>query len=294
MNLTSRLPSLFIAVVATTLAAAPARAQGVAPEAPGEVPSPAAAQPEANPPPADVDAPPAASPGQYGPPPSYGAPANPAYPPAYPPPPVYPPPGYGPRPAYPPPPYGPPGYNPGPPENVHDGFFLRLHVGGGFTSISGSDGAGNKVKISGGSLSLGVTLGGALAENLILFGNFFMSIADRPTVEQLGVSVTSSGSAALGGFGIGLTYYFMPVNVYVSGALAGMAFSMSDANGNDVYSTDTGVGFQGMIGKEWWVSSEWGLGVAGEFIVASMKDKDNSSIKWSGSAFSLLFSSTFN
>jgi hypothetical protein len=246
-------------------------------------------------PPPDPNAPPAQAqpaPGDYGAAPGYGP--QPA--PSYPPPPAYPPPAYA-APAYPPPPspgYAPPGayppaYNVGSPGNVHDGFFLRLHLGGGFTSIKGN---GNK--ISGGSVSLGVALGGALAENLILFGNFFLSVADSPDVTESGVTLTASGSATLGGFGAGLTYYFMPVNIYISGALAAMVFQTADADGNNLYSSDTGLGFQGMVGKEWWVSPEWGLGVAAELTVASMKDKNVSSISWTGSSFSLVFSSTFN
>ena len=65
------------------------------------------------------------------------------------------------------------------PGNIHDGFFLRLHLGGGFTDVKG-----NGLEISGGSVSLGVALGGALAENLILFGNFFLSAADTPDVKR--------------------------------------------------------------------------------------------------------------
>ena len=134
-----------------------------------------------------------------------------------------------------------------------------------------------------------------MAENLILFGNFFLSVADSPDVTiSAGATSSSSGSATLGGFGVGLTYYFMPVNIYLSGALAAMIFEMDDNDGNKVFTSDAGLGFQGMVGKEWWVSPEWGLGVAGELTVASMKDKDNSSITWTGSSFSLVFSSTFN
>jgi hypothetical protein len=82
--------------------------------------------------------------------------------------------------------------------------------------------------------------------------------------------------------------------VYLSGALAAMAFSASDDYGKTLVSSNTGVGFEGMIGKEWWVSSDWGLGLAGELVLASMKDRDDNTITWNGSSFSILFSSTFN
>jgi len=298
LRLTAACVSLGVVVLA---AAGAARAQDAtqapAPPDPNGAPPAQAAPEQAAPPPAPPP------PADYGTPPGYDAQAAPGYPPppaysapSYPPPPYGPPPSYGPGPGYPPPPpgYGQPGnypapYNLGSPGNVHDGFFLRLHLGGGFTDVKG-----NGVEISGGSVSLGVALGGALAENLILFGNFFLSVADTPDFKQGGVTGTSSGSATLGGFGLGLAYYFMPVNVYVSGALAAMIFEMDDSDGNKLYASDAGLGFQGMVGKEWWVSPEWGLGIAGEITVASMKDKDLSGVSWSGSSFSLVFSSTFN
>jgi len=209
--------------------------------------------------------------------------------PASAPPPASPPPPYGP-----PPGYVPPAYNPGLPANVHDGLFLRLHLGVGHTSVSGAGQYRSGVEVAGRSLSLGLALGGALTENLIVFGNLFMSVADRPDSTQYGATSSLDASAFLGGFGLGLAYYIMPANVYLSAALAAMSFSMSDDYGKTLAASNTGLGFQGMIGKEWWVSSEWGLGVAGELVFASMKDRDDNSLTWSATSFSLLFSSTFN
>jgi hypothetical protein len=50
-----------------------------------------------------------------------------------------------------------------------------------------------------------------------------------------------------------------------------------------------------MVGKEWWVTQDWGLGLAGQFQVASMKDHpDGVSTRMTAETFSLLFSATFN
>src|SRR6185312_8011673 len=78
--------------------------------------------------------------------------------PAAPAPPPSPPPPYGP-----PYGYGPSAYNPGAPPNVHDGLFLRLNVGAGYSSVSATDHYGRDVKFSGGSLNVGLALGGAVA-----------------------------------------------------------------------------------------------------------------------------------
>ena len=49
-----------------------------------------------------------------------------------------------------------------------------------------------------------------------------------------------------------------------------------------------------MLGKEWWVSRNWGLGIAGGLFTASLKDKNVPGLTWSAGAASLLFSATYN
>jgi hypothetical protein len=212
------------------------------------------------------------------------------------------PPAPPPRPAAPPPPPAPAAYVPAPryepapvpPAPDHDGFFLRMHFGGGFTSITGRNASGQRTTISGGSASLGVAAGFSMTEDVILFGNLFVSASDAPAVSTAGASGLSKGSAALGGGGVGITYYVMPANFYVSGALAAMVFTLDDALGNEVYSSNAGLGVHGMIGKEWLLAPEWGMGFAVEAMFASMRDKKDPTVYWDGSAVSLLFSSTFN
>jgi hypothetical protein len=58
-----------------------------------------------------------------------------------------------------------------------------------------------------------------------------------------------------------------------------------------------GVGASFMAGKEWWVSHDWGLGVAGQFRVAWMKAKAEfagSDDTMTATAFAILFSATYN
>lgn len=218
-------------------------------------------------------------------------------PPGYPPPRYYPPfnpyqgNGYGP-----PPPYPPYGYVRVPPPNVHDGLYLRLHLGFGYTNLKRTGSEGEEMRISGSSVSLGVAIGGTIAPNLIVFGSFIATLAEQPDVTGVGESAaTSSGSAGIFGLGVGMAYYVQPMNIYLSGTIAGTQVDLSDANGDSVYDSKFGIGFQGLVGKEWWVSSEWGLGIAAEVILAgSMKDKTDSSVSWTASAFNVLFSATCN
>jgi hypothetical protein len=171
---------------------------------------------------------------------------------------------------------------------------LRLHLGAGYTHFSGADGFGNTVTASGGSGSFGLAIGGAVAPNFIVFGTVF-GVGFSPTVKVGGVDAgLSNSSAALAGIGAGVAYYLEPINLYLSGALAFTSAEIDDANSNPIFQTRDGIGVQLMVGKEWWISQDWGIGLAGEFIGASMKDKSDSSVTWSADTFSILFSATYN
>lgn len=271
-------------ILATTLTLLSLSGLSLAVRAQDAPPPPAGAVPSVMPAPAPGDdAPPA--------PPAAPPPGQPSYPPAYAPPGYAP--GYGPpayRPGYTAPAYAPPG----PAEPTHNGVYVHLHVGGGFTSIKGSDGNGNTIKLSGGGPSFTVAVGGAVAPNLALFGNFFLTFATQPQVSSSSYgNGQATGDALFGGLGAGVVYYFMPANIYLSGAIGAVHFQADDSNSKVVYTSATGVGFQALIGKEFWVSDHWGLGAALELMGGSaMKDKDNPAFSWSAGAFNLLFSAT--
>ena len=87
------------------------------------------------------------------------------------------------------------------------------------------------------------------------------------------------------------------MNLYFSGALTFTQVTVNDDTVNDGSGngdlTDMGVGGSFLVGKEWWVSTNWGLGVAGMLRLASMKVTD-SDARMTATAFSILFSATYN
>ncbi len=223
----------------------------------------------------------AAAAAQYQPPPP-----NP-YPP--PPPPQQP---YGQPYGQPPPPPSVYGYGLAPGAHQHDGFYLRLNLGFGGTSGSLSD---YDLKVSGASGIAEIAIGGVVAENLIIFGEAFAHVITGPTVTLNGDSAqydtdTSAGAEALGA---GLAYYFMPANVYIAGSVDAFRLFVQH-NGEDVAHTDAGVGLHLMVGKEWWVSDGWGLGVALELFGGRVKDTTDSYGSWTAGTLGLTFSATYN
>lgn len=177
------------------------------------------------------------------------------------------------------------------PRDHAGGFFLRLAAGAGGAS-SEIDTDGNDVKFSGPAGDVNIAIGGMVARNLALHGTIFGWTVGNPDVEVNGRTFdtddTEFSMSALGG---GLTYYFMPVNLYLSGSL-GVGSLTADGSEVDGES-DPGIAADFSVGKEWWVSNRWGLGIAGAVDGHSVKD-DKLDENWSGPAFTLRFSATFN
>jgi hypothetical protein len=174
--------------------------------------------------------------------------------------------------------------------HTHDGFYLRLQIGPGYLTARQGD-----TTYSGAGAAMGFALGAVVYPNLALFGTFFFHFADEPDIKSGGTSMRISGSSLdADSFGAGLAYYVMPVNVHVTAAIAGTSVTLYDQVQNRITSSNTGVGFQVMAGKEWWVGREWGLGVAGELTGAWMKDTDQGTVHWNVFTYSVLFSATYN
>jgi len=178
----------------------------------------------------------------------------------------------------------------------HDGFMLRLTVGLGYGSGTETLPTLGELRLSGGTGFFSLDIGGALVDNLVLHGRLSdMSVAS-PTVylndQELGTAEDASLTFYL--LGVGLTYYLMPANVYLT-AVVGVAGEESDNGTTTTETNKAGFAFEGDIGKEWWVGDNWGIGVAGRFTFASIPEElsDDDSTTLRGLGFGVLFSATY-
>jgi hypothetical protein len=238
------------------------------------------------------------------PPPGY--PSEPPPPSGYPPPPsAYPapPPGYSAQPGYYPPP--PANYPPpyavvrAPGAQTHDGFYLRLQLGGGYTSMSATSGP-DELKLAGSGFSFAVALGGAISRNVIIYGTLVNSQAQDPEATANGMSFGSvNGNAGVVGIGPGLAYYLDPSNVFLAASFLASRLVFTNPDNTNNGRTDWGFTFEGLVGKEWWVSDNWGLGVSAQLLLGAMKDQEGgfSGVEvptWHLVGLNLLFSATLN
>jgi hypothetical protein len=131
-----------------------------------------------------------------------------------------------------------------------------------------------------------------VVENLALHADFQSTLLPNPTQRAFGKERDFNADIVLESMGVGATYYFMPVNLYVS-ASVGLGLLVFEDDGGQSKDTKGGLSLNGLIGKEWWVGADWGLGIAGQVFFMRVKDYvDNQPMN--ALAINLLFSATYN
>jgi len=173
--------------------------------------------------------------------------------------------------------------------HTHDGFFLRMDLGvGGMASRA--DVGPSEVEFSGGAGEFSIAVGGAVAENLILAGHLWGASTEDPAVKVDGHDIgDANGTLSLSGLGLNVTYYLMPANVYFS--VTPSLTTLSLESRGRTYDTDRGFGLHLAVGKEWWVSDNWGLGLNGQVAVSGNEDAGDT---WTTAWVGIAFSATFN
>jgi len=173
----------------------------------------------------------------------------------------------------------------------HQGFFFRPSLGIGYFHAA-TTGSAQDVTLSGGGGALGLNLGGSIAEGLILSAHLWTVAAASPSISASGSTATfTDGVVNLAALGPSVTYYFMPANVYLTGSVG---FGRLSVSKNTTTNTSVGPAGNLALGKEWWVSDHWGLGLAGQLTLGSNKDNGPDSVTWHTYAATFAFSATYN
>lgn len=174
----------------------------------------------------------------------------------------------------------------------HDGFFLQMDLGLGSQKSSASL-VSNSWDLSGTGSTFSLVLGGAVAPNLILGGHLWAVGASQPTFKRNGNTLQSynDDAASLGAFGLNVTYYLMPYNVYFQATPSVAAVSMKQAGVK--WDSKSGFAIRIAVGKEWWLSDNWGLGLDLQYAHASTDMKDVP-VTFATNWFGLALSATYN
>ncbi len=190
----------------------------------------------------------------------------------------------------------------GPPEGAfsHDGLFLRFQTGFGLGRMVEKDVGGRDITMSGTAGVFRFQLGGAVFENLIVYGEMGAFSLTDPTIkgEEGYITTTSQSDITLtmSDLGLGACYYFMPVNIYVAASvtLSRDRLEIDKKKG----STDPGAGVYVSTGKEWWISDNWGLGVAVFAYASRMEARESAPFSGRYTVYNrvagIVFSATYN
>jgi hypothetical protein len=185
----------------------------------------------------------------------------------------------------------------------HDGFFLSMSGGAatGAITLDASGTSYRKLEFSGAGGMIDLKIGGTIAKTVSLSADLMNRAISGPDVDVDGTkgSASSKVSASDQLIGLGITYYFMPINIFVSGTLGIAKFILKNEANDLNASSESGFGLSLKAGKEWWVGANWGLGVSAGFATAGADDKGipgnpGYSGKLSTNKFFILFNTTYN
>lgn len=180
----------------------------------------------------------------------------------------------------------------------HDGFALSMSLGPVFGTVSDDFGT-NYMELSGTGALFDFKIGGAIKENLILHATILSSSVPGPTITFSGnQSAVAPDNVSLGEamIGAGLTWYIMPTNFFFSGSAGIGNFSILDTKTNSNDATQRGFSMQIKVGKEWWVSKNWALGIGVTYGKTHLTNEPGGGIieKMDSNRFGILFNTTFN
>jgi hypothetical protein len=176
--------------------------------------------------------------------------------------------------------------------HTHDGLYLDVMAGLGYMAASATS-ASEDLSLSGLAQTLAVSAGWSINDRLVVHGTIYDCIGSDPSVERTGQTATETGwMAALGG-AAGATWFFVPLNASVGARLGLERFQQLDAGGSTLAHSGWTPALMLNAGKQWWVSRNWGIGVAAQLHASMPLDRS------SADAFSTLWavlaaSATFN
>lgn len=171
---------------------------------------------------------------------------------------------------------------------THDGFFLRLMLGPGYTAVSRPD-----FRWSGLGVGMNLSVGGAVVRNFVIHADLRGVWLGNPRQRTGGHSSDFDADIVFESVGAGATYYFMPYNVYVTAGAGIGVLAFEDNAGGTSKDSKPGLTLNAALGKEWWVGSDWGLGVAGQIVYTRVQDYiDDKHLH--GLAINVMFSATYN
>jgi hypothetical protein len=176
----------------------------------------------------------------------------------------------------------------------HEGLFLHALLGPSFI-LATTTAEGEDLSASGGGATLRLAAGWNVASGLVVFAEAFADVTVSPTFE-VGDLMEEPDDTSFGvsGVGAGLAYYLGP-NYYVSGSIDVVSLRLEYQEGGRTVAreSDEGIGGNITLGREFWVSDGWALGLAVQAFLGSVPGGDGDD-DWTVGTFGAGLSATFD
>lgn len=158
--------------------------------------------------------------------------------------------------------------------HLHDGFYLRMALGlGPLNTTSSVDGIDQDIKTKGSGPAFDLYIGGSPVPGFVVGGALMWQVSLKPTVDAGSAPASTGGittdnpkSVALSQLGVFVDGFPDPSGgFHIGGALTLASLASSDSDGNTSDNNPTGWGLDVMTGYDFWVGTQWSLGVLGRF-----------------------------
>jgi hypothetical protein len=143
--------------------------------------------------------------------------------------------------------------------------------------------------------SFSVDVGAAPVDNFVIHARLSDMVIVDPSFSVAGMDLGTAKNSTLAVilFAPALTYYFMPINLYLTGAVGISQVQAKNSTGSS-RSSKAGPGLNIDVGKEWWVGDNWGLGAAARFWYTHATDTSSGiDLSYDFIGFAVLFSATY-
>ena len=180
-------------------------------------------------------------------------------------------------------------------QDHEDGLFLRLSAGAGYGLVSVDE--SEKFEMYGITNEFNIAVGGVIKRNLALHGTLWGWSPIHTEARLASNTLGGSHEFEFVAFGPGATYYFDPSNLYLSFSigLATIDAKIEAPDGSIIRDSARGFALDFTVGKEWWKSDNWGVGVAGDFGYLNIENSlPDAREVWTGGQIGLRLTATYN
>ncbi len=175
----------------------------------------------------------------------------------------------------------------------HDGFYMSNAVGFGYSEFKNDD-EETSMTANGVGFSLMHKLGYTVLPNLIVHANLTTVFYSHLDMERDALAVYAKRFPNLKSvrLGVGATYYLPDFGDLFVGGSAGMIGYFIDVPKMSGSTGPEGYGFSLEVGREFWVSENWGLGLAFVYNSGALNDRVDG--RFNSSSIHLMLTATYN